>query len=169
VKTKHTTLEGHPQTVPDCRGKRFALVVARFYDELADWLVDGAHRALTECGVAKEDVEQFDVPGCFEIPFACEALLSSGKYDGAVALGAVVRGETPHFDYVAGECARGVMQVSLTQRLPIGFGVLTTDSYAQAEERAEPSRGDKGYDAAFAAASLVVLAVRASAETRGSS
>jgi 6,7-dimethyl-8-ribityllumazine synthase len=169
MKTKRVTLEGRPEAVPDCQGKRFALVVARFYDELANWLVDGARRALAECGVAKEDIDLFDVPGCFEIPFACETLLGTGKYHAAVALGAVVRGETPHFDYVAGECARGVMQVSLTRRLPIGFGVLTTDSYAQAEERAEPSRGDKGYDAAFAAASLVQLVASASAETDASS
>jgi 6,7-dimethyl-8-ribityllumazine synthase len=169
VKTKHTTLEGHAVAAPDCRGKRFALVVARFYDELAGGLVDGAQRALKECGVEANAVEIFDVPGCFEIPFACETLFATGRYDAAVALGAVVRGETPHFDYVAGECARGIMQVSLAHRLPIGFGVLTTDSYAQAEERAEPNRGDKGYDAAFAAATMVRLAVTASAETRASS
>jgi 6,7-dimethyl-8-ribityllumazine synthase len=173
MKTKHATLEGRPVSVPDCRGKRFALVVARFYDELANWLVDGARRALAECGAGPEDVDVFDVPGCYEIPLACEVLFASGRYDAAVALGAVVRGETPHFDYVAGECARGIMQVSLSHKLPIGFGILTTDSYAQAEERAEPSRGDKGYDAALAAATLIALSATVSglktAETRASS
>jgi 6,7-dimethyl-8-ribityllumazine synthase len=171
MKTKHATLEGRPAAVPDCRGMRFALVVARFYDEIAEWLIDGARRALEACGVDRNDIAVIDVPGCFEIPLACELLLSSGKYDAAVALGAVVRGETPHFDYVAGECARGVMDVSLANSAPIGFGVLTTDSYAQAEERAEPSRGDKGYDAALAAATLLALAVttrNSSAETHAS-
>ncbi|HEY1428903.1 MAG TPA: 6,7-dimethyl-8-ribityllumazine synthase [Candidatus Tumulicola sp.] len=171
MKTKHATLEGRPEAVPDCRGRRFAIVVARFYDELANWLVDGARRGLAECGVAAEDIAVIDVPGCFEIPLACEMLLAGGGYDAAIALGAVVRGETPHFDYVAGECARGIMDVSLANRAPIGFGVLTTDSYAQAEERAEPSRGDKGYDAAFAAATLVALSVTtrtSAAETHAS-
>jgi 6,7-dimethyl-8-ribityllumazine synthase len=153
------------ETLPDCRGKRFALVVARFYDELATSMVDGARRALVDCGVSSEDIRTFDVPGCFEIPLACDTILATGEYAGAVALGAVVRGETPHFDFVAGECSRGVMDVSLAHGLPIGFGILTTDSYLQAEERADPSRGDKGYHAAIAAATLVALAATLSAET----
>jgi len=157
--------DGGPDQIPDCRGKRFALVVARFYDELATWLVDGARRGLADCGVLPGDIRTIDVPGCFEIPLACDTVLATGEYAGAVALGVVVRGETPHFDYVAGECSRGVMDVSLAHGLPIGFGILTTDSYLQAGERADPSRGDKGYHAAIAAATLAALAVTISAET----
>jgi|SRR5579884_3780138 len=142
--------------VPDCRGKRFAIVVAEFYDKLAAWLEDGARRALADCNVREEDVTIFRVPGCFELPLAAKRLIEADeKLDAVVALGVVVRGETPHFDYVAGECARGIMTVQLATGVPIGFGVLTTDNLVQAEERADPARGDKGYDAAIAAAALL--------------
>ncbi|MBV8373355.1 MAG: 6,7-dimethyl-8-ribityllumazine synthase [Candidatus Eremiobacteraeota bacterium] len=144
-----------PGARPNCAGRRFALVVATFYPELAERLVDGAKRGLHDCGVADGDVDVYEVPGCFELPLACRNIFESQRYHALVALGAVVRGETPHFDYVAGECARGIMDVQLSTGTPIGFGVLTTDSYDQAEERADPKRGDKGYDAAIAAASLV--------------
>ncbi|MGA8535247.1 MAG: 6,7-dimethyl-8-ribityllumazine synthase [Candidatus Tumulicola sp.] len=141
--------------LPNCAGRRFAIVAARFYPELADWLVEGAKGALRDCGVADADVEVFDVPGCFELPFACRNLFETQRYHALVALGVVVRGETPHFDFVAGECARGIMDVQLSAGSPIGFGVLTTETYAQAEERADPRRGNKGYDAAIAAAALL--------------
>jgi 6,7-dimethyl-8-ribityllumazine synthase len=143
-------------TAPDCAGRRFAIVVARFYPEIADWLIDGAKRALRDCGVADADV--FDVPGCFELPLACRNLYDTQRYHALVALGSVVRGETSHFDFVAGECARGLMDVQLSTGMPIGFGVLTTETYAQAEERADPQRGDKGYHAAIAAAALLRIA-----------
>lgn len=149
-----------PHSAPDCAGRRFALVAARFYPELADWLSDGARRALHECNVDAADVDVYDVPGCFELPLACRNLLDTQRYHALVALGAVVRGETPHFEYVAGECARGIMDVQLATGAPIGFGVLTTDTYEQAKERADPSRGDKGYHAAMAAASLLNIAAR---------
>jgi len=142
--------------LPDCAGKRFAIVSARFYAELADWLTDGARRALADCGAT--DVDVYDVPGCFEIPLACRNLIDTDRYDGLVALGVVIRGETPHFDYVAGECARGIMDVQLSTGVPIGFGILTTENAMQAQERADPSRGDKGYEAAIAAATLVRIA-----------
>jgi 6,7-dimethyl-8-ribityllumazine synthase len=145
-------------SIPDCSGRRFALVVARFYPELADQLVDGAKRALRDCGVADRDVDVFDVPGCFELPLACQNIFDTQRYHALVALGSVVRGETPHFDFVAGECARGLMDVQLSIGAPIGFGVLTTDTFAQAEERADPKRGDKGYHAAIAAAALLRIA-----------
>jgi 6,7-dimethyl-8-ribityllumazine synthase len=141
--------------LPDCSGKRFAIVVARFYTELADWLLDGAKRALSDCGVTEVDVH--DVPGCFELPLACRNLIDTDRYDGFVVLGVVIRGETPHFDFVAGECARGIMDVQLTTGVPIGFGVLTTEDALQAQERADPQRGDKGYGAAIAAATLLQL------------
>lgn len=143
-------------TVPDCSGKRFAIVVARFYEQLADWLEDGARRALADCGVRAEDVTVYHLPGCFELPLAAKRLIAADeRLDAIVALGVVVRGETPHFDYVAGECSRGIMTVQLATGVPIGFGVLTTEDLVQAEERAHPERGDKGYEAAIAAASLL--------------
>jgi 6,7-dimethyl-8-ribityllumazine synthase len=141
---------------PNCAGKRFAIVVARFYRDLSDTLIDGARRALRECGVRDEDVFQYDVPGCFEIPFACQKVVDGDRFDGLIALGVVIQGQTPHFTYVAGECARGIMDVQLSTGVPIGFGILTTTTREQAEERADPERGDKGYEAAFAAAVLSV-------------
>ena len=142
---------------PDCAGRRFAVVVARFYPELADALLDGARRALADCGVAENDLEVFVVPGCFELPLACRKVFETQRYHALVALGVVIRGETPHFNYVAGECARGIMEVQLATGVPIGFGVLTVETYEQAHERADPKRGDKGYDAAMAAATLLRL------------
>ena len=142
-------------TMRDCAGKRFAIVAARFYPDLANQLVDGARRALRDCKVRDEDVALYDVPGCFELPAAASRLIAADCADAVVALGVVIRGETPHFDYVAGECARGIMNVQLATGVPIGFGVLTTENLAQAEERADPKRGDKGYEAAIAAAALL--------------
>jgi 6,7-dimethyl-8-ribityllumazine synthase len=147
--------------LPQCAGLRFGLVVARFYPALADQLVAGAQRALRDCGVAQDAIDVYEVPGCFELPLACSKLAAEGNYNGLVALGAVIRGETPHFEYVAGECARGVMNVQLDAGVPIGFGVLTTENLAQAQERADPARGNKGYVAALAAAALATLEVGA--------
>ena len=141
--------------LPDCSGKRFVIVAARFYRELTDWLIDGAQRALRDCGVDPEDLVLYEVPGCFELPLACRRLIDEDRVDGIVALGVVIRGDTPHFDFVAGECARGIMDVQLATGVPIGFGVLTTENLAQAEERADPKRLDKGYEAAIAAATLI--------------
>lgn len=142
---------------PDCKGRRFAIVVARFHRDLGDMLVDGARRALHDCNVSDDGITLFDVPGCFEIPFACRNAIEMQRFDALVALGAVVRGETPHFDYVAGECARGIMNVQLATGTPIGFGVLTTESLEQAHQRAGAEGGDKGYSAAIAAATLLTL------------
>lgn len=104
-----------------------------------------------------DDVSLYDVPGCFELPLACRNLIDADRFDALVALGVVIRGETPHFGFIAGECARGIMNVQLETAIPIGFGVLTTENLAQAQERADPARGDKGYTAALAAASLLML------------
>jgi 6,7-dimethyl-8-ribityllumazine synthase len=144
-------------TLPRIEGKRFAIVSARFYPDLADWLEDGARRGLRDCGVSEDAIERFTVPGCFEIPLACKRLGQGDNYDGFVALGVVIRGDTPHFEYVAGECARGIMAVQLALSVPIGFGILTTETMAQAKERADPKRGDKGHDAAVAAAAILAL------------
>jgi len=143
--------------LPEASGKRFAIVVADFYADLALQLEDGARRGLRACGVKDDDVEIVRVPGCFELPLAARRLIERSEVDGVVALGIVIRGETPHFDFVAGECARGIMNVQLATGIPIGFGVLTTDDRAQAEERADPARGDKGYQAAVAAAAVAVI------------
>ena len=113
-------------TIPDCSNRRFAIVAARFYDDVADALVAGARRALHDCRVADEHITIHEVPGCFELPLACRSLIDTDRYDALVALGAVIRGKTPHFNYVAGECARGIMDVQLATGVPIGFGVLTT-------------------------------------------
>jgi 6,7-dimethyl-8-ribityllumazine synthase len=149
--------DGVVVALPNARGKRFAIVVARFYEELAAWLEDGARRGLRDCGVAEESIEVVAVPGCYEIPLAAQRLIIGGEYDGIVALGIVIRGDTPHFDYVAGECARGIMDVQLATSVPIGFGILTTENLAQAEERADPKRMDKGYEAAVAAVTVALI------------
>jgi 6,7-dimethyl-8-ribityllumazine synthase len=151
VKTEKAT------ALPDAAGKKFAIVVADFYEDLAAQLEDGARRGLRDCGVDDASIETVRVPGCFELPLAARRLIAGGKLDGVVALGIVIRGETPHFDFVAGECARGIMDVQLASGIPIGFGVLTTDNRAQAEERADPERGDKGYEAAVAAATVAII------------
>jgi 6,7-dimethyl-8-ribityllumazine synthase len=143
------------EPAPQLAGHHFAIVAARFYRELTDWMIDGARRALADCGVASDDIDVVEVPGCFELPLACQKLIDADRYDAIVALGVVIRGETPHFDFVAGECARGIMDVQLEAGVPIGFGVLTTENLAQAQERADPARGDKGFEAAMAAAALV--------------
>lgn len=146
-----------PTPALDCAGRRFGIVAAGFYADLAAQLVDGARRALRDCNVADDDIAVYDVPGCFELPLACRNLIDTGRFDALVALGAVIRGETPHFDFVAGECARGIMDVQLATGTPVGFGVLTTDTLAQAQERADPKRGDKGYAAGLAAATMLLV------------
>jgi 6,7-dimethyl-8-ribityllumazine synthase len=142
---------------PDCKNRRFAIVAARFYGDIADHLIEGARRALRDCNVSDDRISLYNVPGAFELPLACRTLIDTDRFDALVALGAVVRGETPHFDFVAGECARGIMDVSLSTGVPIGFGVLTTENLAQARERADPRGGDRGYGAAMAAVSLLML------------
>jgi 6,7-dimethyl-8-ribityllumazine synthase len=113
--------------------RRFALVVGRFYEDLADKLVAGARAELEQAGA--ETIDLYDVPGAFELPLAAKYAAESGRYDGIVALGAVIRGETSHYDYVCGECARGLQQVQLATGIPVGFGVLTVDTREQAEAR----------------------------------
>ena len=153
-----TTGTHEERRLPSGRGKRVAVVSGGFYADLATWLENGAQRALDDCGVSPGDRAVPRVPGGFELPLAARRLIDSGRFDAIVALGVVVRGDTPHFDYVAGECSRGIMDVQLRTGVPIGFGVLTTETLAQAQERADPERGDKGYEAAVAA--LAVLEVR---------
>ncbi|MHB1844110.1 MAG: 6,7-dimethyl-8-ribityllumazine synthase [Deltaproteobacteria bacterium] len=132
-------------------GLRVALVAARFNGFIVDQLVAGALDALRRHGVHEEDLDLVRVPGTFELPAAVRRVAELGRHDAIVALGAVVRGATPHFDYVAGECAKGLGQLALEGRCAIGFGVLTTDNLEQAIERAGTKTGNKGADAALAA------------------
>ena len=147
--------------VPQAPGKRVAIVSARFYPALTEWLEDGAQRALDACGISAERRTLVRVPGCFELPLAAARIIAAENVDAVVALGVIVRGETPHFEYIAGECARGLMSVQLSTGVPIGFGVLTTETLAQAEERADPLRGDKGFEATVAALTVALIGERA--------
>jgi len=136
---------------------RLAIVAARFNEELAGRLLAGALQTLERHGVAQERVTVVRVPGAFEIPLAAQRLAASGRYEAIIAIGAIVRGETPHFEYVAGECARGIAQVGLAQNLPVAFGVVTADDAAQAEARAGGAQGNRGHEAALAALEMVSL------------
>ena len=129
---------------------RIAIIATRWNVEIVDALITGAQQCLYDWGVAKEGVELLRAPGAYELPLACSAALESGYFDAVIALGAVIRGDTPHFDFVAGECARGLMDVQLTNSAPVGFGVLTVNSFEQASERAQPGSGNKGYECAQA-------------------
>jgi 6,7-dimethyl-8-ribityllumazine synthase len=135
----------------DVRGGRYAIVAAQFNEIVVGKLVEGALACFRAHGVAEDDLLVAWVPGAFEIPLLAKRVASIGAYDAVVCLGAVVRGETPHFDYVAGECARGVQQVGLETGIPMAFGVLTTETMAQALDRAGGKHGNKGWDAAMAA------------------
>ena len=134
---------------------RIAIVASEFNRFIVDQLVDGALDGLKRNGLSENQYSTFWVPGAFESPLAADRLAASGRYDAIIALGAVIRGGTPHFDYVAGECARGIATISLQRALPIIFGVLTTDDIAQALERAGTGEGNKGFDSAVAALHMV--------------
>ena len=138
-------------------GARFAIVASRFNTAITDALLDSAVETLAEHGVPDDHVIVVQVPGAFEIPLTARRLAASGRYEAIIALGAVVRGGTPHFEYVAGECARGVSRVALEENVPVIFGVLTTDTEAQARERAGGKQGNKGSEAAIAGLEMVTL------------
>lgn len=139
------------------RGARFAIVVSRFNSFIGERLLDGAVDTLVRHGVERSDIEIIHVPGAYEIPLAAKTLAAGKNVDAIIALGAVIRGETPHFDYVAGECASGLSKVSLDFDIPVGFGVLTTNTVEQAVERASCKAGNKGADAAMSAIEMVNL------------
>jgi len=134
---------------------RIAVIASRFNQFIVDQLVSGASDALQRHGIPESAVVQAWVPGAFELPLIAEQFAVSGTYDAIIAVGAVIRGGTPHFEYVAGECARGLMRVSLDHRIPVAFGVLTTDTVEQALERAGTGEGNKGFDAAMTAMEMV--------------
>jgi 6,7-dimethyl-8-ribityllumazine synthase len=133
------------------RGRRFAVAASRFNDVVTSRLVEGALAAFRRHGISDQDVEVAWTPGAFELPLAAKRFVESGGFDAVVCLGAVIRGETAHFDYVASECARGIQEVSLRTGIPCIFGVLTTDTVEQALDRAGGKHGNKGWDAAQAA------------------
>lgn len=142
------------------RGKRFGIVVGRFNEFISGKLLDGARDALVRHEVDDDDIEVLWVPGSFEIPLAAKKMAQSGRYDAVICLGAVIRGSTPHFDYVAAEVSKGIANVGLDLGLPIIFGVLTTDTIEQAIERAGTKAGNKGFDAAMTAIEMADLLTR---------
>ncbi len=141
-------------------GRRFAVVASRFNGAVVERLVAGAVDCMRRHGVASEDILLVRVPGALEIPLALEELAAAGEVDGLVALGAVVRGETSHFDHVCAQASAGIVQVGLEHRLPVGFGLLTCETTAQAEERAGGKAGNKGWEAAMAALEMADLRAR---------
>jgi 6,7-dimethyl-8-ribityllumazine synthase len=142
------------------RGRKIAVVAARFNDFIVTSLVKGASAAWLEHGGVPADLTVVRVPGAFELPVAARRLAAGGRYDAVVALGCVIRGDTPHFDYVAGECARGLQLASLETGVPIAFGVLTVESLEQALERAATSAGNKGGEAMECALEMAGLMAR---------
>ena len=138
-------------------GLRFAVIVSRFNDFISSRLVDGAVDALVRHGADEKDVTLLKVPGAFEIPLVAKKIGESGNYDAVICLGAVIRGATPHFEYVAAEVSKGIAAVALESNIPVTFGVLTTDNLEQAIERAGSKAGNKGYEAAVAAMEMANL------------
>jgi len=147
----HTTLSGelHGQN------QKLGIVLGRFNSFIGDALLSGAIDVLERHGVDASSITVVNVPGAFEVPLAVKKMAESGKYDGVIALGAVIRGSTPHFDFVAGECAKGLNKVQLDTGVPVGFGVLTVDTIEQAIERAGTKAGNKGAEAAMTVVEMV--------------
>lgn len=141
----------------DAVGGRFGIVVSRFNSFIAERLVEGALDALFRHGAEKENIHQVKVPGAFEIPLVAKKMAETGNYDAVICLGAVIRGSTPHFEYVSAEVSKGIASVSLETGIPVAFGVLTTDNIEQAIERAGTKAGNKGFDAAMSAIEMVNL------------
>jgi len=138
-------------------GKKFALVVSRFNDFITDRLKEGAVDGLLRFGARDEDIEIVKVPGAFEIPLMAKKMAATGRYSAVVCLGAVIRGATPHFDYVSAEVSKGIAMVSLDSGIPVIFGIVTTDTIEQAIERAGTKAGNKGWNAAITAVEMANL------------
>ncbi|MDD2464125.1 MAG: 6,7-dimethyl-8-ribityllumazine synthase [Desulfobulbus sp.] len=146
-------LEGHLQGT----GRKIGVVVARFNSFISEKLLEGAIDSMVRSGVNSDDITVARVPGAFEIPLVAQKMAKSAKYDAVIVLGAVIRGATPHFDFVAGEVAKGTAQVMLDSGIPVLFGVLTTETIEQAIERAGTKAGNKGSDVAIAALEMINL------------
>jgi 6,7-dimethyl-8-ribityllumazine synthase len=153
--------------VPSGAGRRYAVLASRFNNNITTKLADGAMDALVRHGAASEDVDLIWVPGAWELPFAARRLAATERYNAIVVVGAVIRGETPHFDFVAGEASRGIADASTEYEIPIGFGLLTTDTMEQAEARAGGDFGNKGWDAAIAALEMSDLFERLDGSDEG--
>ena len=138
-------------------GKKFAVVVSRFNDFITERLVGGAVDALVRCGTKDDDIDVVKVPGAFEIPLIAKKMAQKEKYDAVICLGAVIRGATPHFDYVSAEVSKGIAVVSIESEIPVIFGIITTDTLEQAIERAGTKAGNKGFSAAMAAVEMANL------------
>src|SRR4051812_353769 len=151
-----------PEYVGQPRGaqRRFGVIASRFNEPITSRLVEGATDALQRHGAAPDEIDVVWVPGAWELPIAARRLLATDRYDALVAVGAVIRGETPHFDFVAGEASRGLARASAEYDRPVGFGLLTCDTMEQAESRAGGAHGNKGWDAAMAAMEMADLLER---------
>jgi len=147
------TFEGELQA----KGLKFAIIVSRFNDFIGSKLLDGAIDALTRHGASEQNIDLIKVPGAYEIPLAAKKVAEKKKHDAIICLGAIIRGATPHFDYVAAEASKGIAQASLDTGIPIAFGVLTTDTIEQAIERAGTKSGNKGWDCAMVAIEMAQL------------
>ena len=150
---KITTIEGKIIA----KGMRFGIVASRFNDFISGKLIEGALDALTRAGADEKDITIAKVPGAFEIPLAAKRMARSGKVDAVICLGAVIRGATPHFEYISAEVSKGIATVALDMEIPVVFGVITTDTIEQAIERAGTKSGNKGFDAALSAVEMVDL------------
>ena len=139
------------------KGMRFGIVASRFNDFISGKLIEGALDALTRAGADEKDITIAKVPGAFEIPLAAKRMARSGKVDAVICLGAVIRGATPHFEYISAEVSKGIATVALETDIPVVFGVITTDTIEQAIERAGTKSGNKGFDAALSAVEMVDL------------
>lgn len=141
----------------DATGQKIGIIVSRFNSFICERLLEGAIDTLVRHGADEQDIEVVRVPGAFEIPLAAKKMVSAERYDGLICLGAVIRGSTPHFDYVCAEVSKGIASVSLDATMPIGFGVLTTDNIEQAIERAGSKAGNKGAEAAMTVVEMLNL------------
>lgn len=153
--SEHTSRDARDRL--SAEGRRFGLVASRFNGELVERLLDGAVACLVHHGAAEEALVTVRVPGAFEIPLALRELVERAELDALVALGVVIRGETPHFEYVCTEASRGIRRISVEHRIPVGFGLLTCDTVEQAEARAGGEAGNKGWEAALAALEMAEL------------
>lgn len=142
---------------PDGRNRRIAIVAARFNESIVEMLLDGCIQTLREQDVRDDMITVVRVPGAWELPLACARLAETDRFDAVIALGAVVRGETAHFDFISAECARGIGEVSLVTGVPVAFGVLTPENGEQARDRADPARKNKGREVALAALEMANL------------
>lgn len=159
--SKHSNVSAeHQQAVQNERqatGLRVAVIAGRFNDFIVEPLLNGAVGLLEQHGAKRDAIKVLRVPGAFELPLVAQKLAASGRFDAVIALGAVIRGDTPHFEFVAGECAAGLARVALDTGVPVIFGVLTTDTVEQASDRAGGKHGNKGADAALTAIEMVRL------------